>query len=189
MQPTSTFDLIERGRCGESTALSALFDKHRGRLAVLTHYRLGPHLRAKYEIDDVLQETFLRAVRDFARFEYQGPGSLLRWLTVIHAHTLAELGRKKDLGEPVPFRSPSHPEGIDPRDSTTPSRVFARQETLDRILHTLDQLTPDYREVLILARFEGLSTAEVAARMDKSREQVALLLHRALKRLRELTAP
>jgi len=50
----------------------------------------------------------------------------------------------------------------------------------------LEGLPPDYREAILLAKVEGLSTAEIAARMGKTREAVALLLHRALKRLRAL---
>jgi DNA-directed RNA polymerase specialized sigma24 family protein len=40
--------------------------------------------------------------------------------------------------------------------------------------------------VILLAKFEGLTTAELAERLAKSRESVALLLHRALKRFREI---
>jgi RNA polymerase sigma factor (sigma-70 family) len=54
------------------------------------------------------------------------------------------------------------------------------------LLGRLDALPPAYREVILLARMEGLSTGEVAERMGKSREAVSLLLHRALARLREL---
>jgi RNA polymerase sigma factor (sigma-70 family) len=66
--------------------------------------------------------------------------------------------------------------------------VFAEQESLQELLRKLDTLPPDYREVILLARFEGLTTAELSERLGKSRESVALLLHRALKRFREAAA-
>ena len=39
--PTSTFDLLEQAKNGDSEALSRAFEKHRRRLAVLVHYKLG----------------------------------------------------------------------------------------------------------------------------------------------------
>lgn len=74
-------------------------------------------------------------------------------------------------------------------DFMTPSRVFAQQESLQALLRKLDALLPEYREVILLAKFEGHTTSEIAERLAKSRESVALLLHRALKRFREIETP
>jgi len=64
--------------------------------------------------------------------------------------------------------------------------VFARQEGVQTLLRKLDALPAEYREVLLLSKFEGLTTAEISERVGKSREGVALVLHRGLKRFREL---
>jgi RNA polymerase sigma factor (sigma-70 family) len=64
--------------------------------------------------------------------------------------------------------------------------LFAQQEAVERLLKRLDALPEDYRRVLILAKIEGLSTAEIAERLGKSREAVALSVYRALKRFRVL---
>ena len=53
---------------------------------------------------------------------------------------------------------------------------------MERLLARLDALPEDYRRVLVLAKIEGLTTAEMAERLGKSREAVALLVYRALKR-------
>ena len=50
----------------------------------------------------------------------------------------------------------------------------------------MDALPEEYRRVLILAKIEGLTTAEMAEQLGKSREAVALLVYRALKRFREV---
>ena len=81
--PTSTFALLEKAKTGDEEALSRAFEKHRRRLAVLIHYRLSPHARQFYEVEDLVQETHLRAFRDFGRVTYQAPGSFLRWLSSI----------------------------------------------------------------------------------------------------------
>jgi RNA polymerase sigma factor (sigma-70 family) len=63
---------------------------------------------------------------------------------------------------------------------------LAQDEGLRALMSELDELPDDYREVILLARIEGLSTREVAEQMGKSREAVALLLHRAVKRFQQL---
>jgi DNA-directed RNA polymerase specialized sigma24 family protein len=71
-------------------------------------------------------------------------------------------------------------------DSHTPSRIFREKESVEGLVARLDALPEDYRTVVVLAKFQGASTTEICERMKKTREQVALLLHRALKRYSEL---
>jgi RNA polymerase sigma-70 factor (ECF subfamily) len=94
--------------------------------------------------------------------------------------------QKRHAAEVVPLRSESNPGGPEPVDSRTPSRFLAQDEGLRALLQELDELPKNYREVILLAKIEGLPTQEVAERMGKSREAVALLLHRAIKRFRQL---
>ena len=154
------------------------------------HFKLGARARGFQDVEDVVQETCLRAFRDIGDFEYRSPGSFLRWLSAIADHVIADRaryeGRARRAGEMVGFRSESNPGGAEPADSNTPSRLFARQEALEQLIEQLAALPEDYREAIVLARVEGLPTAEVAERMGKSREAVALLVYRAVKRLRAL---
>lgn len=189
-QPTSSFNLIDRIRNGDRDALSILFGRHRRRLALLAHYRLGPQLRGLVEVDDILQETLLKAYVQLEHFTYRTPGSFLRWLSRIMDHVIADTARyhgrqKRNAAEMLPLRFESTPEGLEPVDSKTPSRLLAQDENLRLLLKELDELPDDYREVILLTKLEGLSTQEVAEKMGKSREAVALLLHRAIKRFRQ----
>jgi RNA polymerase sigma-70 factor (subfamily 1) len=186
--PTSTFTLLEQARAGDRQALSRIFEKHQRRLTVLVYYRVGPESRRFAEVEDLVQETFLRACRDLDRFAWQSPDSFFRWLAAIAGDVVVEQARYRAracrAGEEVPLRSASNPAGADPADTATPSRLLARKEAVERLLARLDELPADYREALVLARIEGCSTAEIAERMGKSRDAVALLVYRALKRLR-----
>jgi len=188
---TSTCDLVERFKRGEQGAFSLLFGKYRRRLAVLLHYRMREDLRGRLEVDDILQEVFLAAAQGLGRFDYQSPGSFMAWLSRIADHAIVDAARyenrqKRRAQEMLSFKSESNPNGAEPMDFMTPSRVFAQQESLQALLRKLDALSPEYRGVILLAKFEGLTTAEISERLAKSRESVALLLHRALKRFREL---
>lgn len=190
MEPaTSSFQWIEKIKQGDREAFAPLFEKYRSRVGVLIYYRLSPQLRGLIEVDDILQETFLHAFKEFDHFTYEAPGSFFRWLARIAEHVIIDTARyqsrqKRHATEVVPFRSASNPEGPEPLDSMTPSRMLAQDENLRRLLAKLDRLPDDYRQVILLAKIEGLTTAEVAQRMNKSREATALLLHRAIKRFR-----
>jgi RNA polymerase sigma-70 factor (subfamily 1) len=191
MEPhTSSHGLVERVKQGDQDAFSQLFEKYRSRLAVLVHYKLGPDVRRDADVDDVLQETLLRAYRDIDRFEYQAPGSFMSWLARIADHVIVDMARsqnrQKRAGEHVPLRSESNPGGAEPADYNTPSRIFTENESLGRFVQTLGRLPEDYRRVILLAKVEGLTTSEVAQRLEKSNEATSLLLHRAIRHLQAL---
>jgi RNA polymerase sigma-70 factor (ECF subfamily) len=191
MEPvTSSHGLVERVKQGDPEAFSQLFEKYRSRLAVLIHCKLGSNLRRDADVDDVLQETLLRAYRDISRFDYRAPGSFMSWVARIADHVLADMARsqnrQKRAGEHVPFRSESNPAGPEPADYHTPSRIFTENESLRRFVDLLERLPEDYRRVILLAKVEGLTTSEVAERLEKSNEAASLLLHRALRRLQSL---
>ncbi len=189
--PTSTFGLLERARTGDEAALSRAFERYQRRLAVLIRFKLGPRVRSFAEVEDAVQETCLRAFRDIGHFHYQSPGSFLRWLSAIADHVIIDRlryqGRERRAACEIRFRSPSNPAGPEPADSRTPSRLFAQQEALERLFARLDELPEDYRRAILMAKVEGLSTAEMAERLGKSREAVALLVYRAVKRFREIS--
>lgn len=189
--PTTTLGLIERVKRGDTEAFGQLFRKYQRRLAVLIHYRIGPELKDHVEVEDILQETFFLASQQMSQFTYQAPGSFMAWLSRIADHVIIDAARfhgrhKRDGGERLRFRSESNPRGPEPADFNTPSQLFAQEERVGMFLKKMDELPEEHREVILLAKFEGLSTQEISERLGKSREAVAVLLHRALKRFREI---
>lgn len=192
MEPaTSSLGLVERVKNGDHDAFSLLFDKYQRRLAVLIHYKLSAEVRRFADVEDILQETLLEAYRDIKQFSYQRPGSFLNWLSRIADHVIADLARfhgrqRRNAAELVRFKSESNPEGPEPVNTKTPSRILADKEGVGALIEKLDQLPEDYRQAILLAKVEGLSSQELAERLGKSREATALLLHRAIKRFRSL---
>jgi RNA polymerase sigma-70 factor, ECF subfamily len=189
-QVTSTYDLLARIEQGDEYAFTALFEKYQKRLALLIYYKQSPDMRRLSDAEDVLQETFLEAFRDIERFRYEKPGGFLSWLSRIADHVIADAarfhGRQKRRAELVRFRSVGTPDGPEPVDSATPSRLLAEKESLQALIQKLDGLPEDYRRAILLAKVEGLSNAEMAEQLGRSREAAALLLHRAIKRFRAI---
>ena len=191
--PTEAFELIERIRQGDGGAFTLLFEKYKRRLTILIYYKLDPKRRLPEDVEEILQETFLGAFEDLAQFQYRSPGSFLNWLSRIAEHVIADGARfqnrqKRSGGHATRFRSESNPNGPEPEVSITPSRILIQKQEVEILLGKLNDLPPHYREVL-LAKIEGLSTKEMAERFGKPRESVALLLHRAVRRFRELQSP
>jgi len=188
--PSTTSALLDKAKAGDAGALSEALERNRRRLTVLVHFKLGPPERQLADAEDVVQEVFLHACRAIGGFTWQSPGSLLRWLSAIADRVIADRaryrGRGKRAGGEVPFRSPSNPRGPEPADTRTPSRLLAQQEAVERLLGRLDALPEDYRQAILMAKIEGLSTAEMAERLGKPREAVSLLVYRAVKRFRAI---
>src|SRR5438445_13375943 len=66
--PRLNDDLLRAARAGDADARGRLLDGYRNYLTLLARLQLGRTLRGKADPADLVQETFLRAHRDFAQF-------------------------------------------------------------------------------------------------------------------------
>jgi RNA polymerase sigma-70 factor, ECF subfamily len=147
---------------------------------VRTHSpRLVPHLRcfaaADTEVEDLLQELWLRAFRK--RATYTGRGSLFGWLLAV-ARTvgMAAVGRRQALPDAI---SP-----VPPERSGSLEALSLREALTDAVL----ALTDRQRDVVLLRLVEGLSTAQTAAQLHCAEGTVKATLHQAIVKLRALLA-
>ena len=148
--------LVQGAQGGDQGAFEALFERYRGQLGAVIEARLGPSLQKKLGAEDVIQETFLRGLGAVKEFVWQGEGSLFRWLCGIAVNVIrkAAAHERREPGGVLNDQNGA--------DGTTPSKVFRRDERFDRLQAALDALSPDYRQVILLARIKGLPIAEVA---------------------------
>src|SRR5580704_10952576 len=82
--------LISQARGGDEAALGALLELYRNYLRLVARSLIGVALRVKLEPSDLIQETFLKAHREFAGFRGKGEHELVVWLRRILARTLAD---------------------------------------------------------------------------------------------------
>ena len=174
--------LVDRARCGDREAFDELMKRFQQPLydSVVSwlRFRVGPRV----DIEDVIQDSFLRAYRSLDRFvcpDHDEDDAFLRWICGIAKHALGDLMRKAGREAPATLT-------IDPPTSgATESRVLRREERFDRLQRALDKLPSGYREALVLARLEGLTANEIAKRMDRTPDAVYQLIARGLNLLRE----
>ena len=86
-------DMELRLRSGDESALAELFDRHRARLGRMVRFRMDRRLRSRLDVDDVLQEGYLAALK---RLPNYGKGTVLSpfvWLRAIVSNALVDLHR------------------------------------------------------------------------------------------------
>lgn len=172
--------LIRDATDGLPSARSELVERHRAPLREYVRARVGSHLRSRIEIDDVLQESLARALASLSEFEWRGEGSFLRWLKGIASHEILRLAKRERHRNFIAIEPADLPD-----DGSSPSQGVRRKERFDRLQRALDGLSPEHREVIVLARIKGMRLTDVAERMDRTPNAVAQLLGRALTKLKE----
>jgi RNA polymerase sigma-70 factor (ECF subfamily) len=187
--------LMHQARQGDGEALGRLLERYRNYLALLARLQIGRRLQGKADDADLVQETFLKAHRDFTRFRGQTEEELASWLRQILASNLAHLVRRycgtrrrdvrleRQLADELDRSSRALERSLAAPHST-PSQQAALREQAVLLADALRRLPDDYREVIILSHLEGLSFQEVATRMGRTLDSVKNLWARALARLR-----
>lgn len=141
------------------------------------------------DAEDVLQETFLKAMRSVEKFE--GRSSLLTWLYRIAVNESLMLIRKRkpelDLTSHPDAETIEVPDPVG--DCCLPEKELLTREAREFLDHAIQRLPEMLRVVFVLRDIEGISIRETAEALQLSAENVKIRLLRARLRLRnELTA-
>jgi len=192
-EATTTHHLVEQVQAGDRAAYEALFERVADRLLTYVRIRMGARLRGRLEPVDVVQDVYLEAFRDLARFEPRDEGAFSRWLYRIADHRLSNLAdhfgaRKRQAPGGALARGSAVLDRLRDRERS-PSSVCARREQEERLVAAMESLDPDEREALLLRHFQGLSVAEVRESLGKSDATVFRILGRARLKLARLVDP
>ncbi|HKB03624.1 MAG TPA: sigma-70 family RNA polymerase sigma factor [Gemmataceae bacterium] len=193
----SSASLADRVQAGDGSALAAYLEERRPALRAFVERRLGPTLRGKLEPDDVLQELAVKALHELDRKpQITDP---FNWLCHLAEQCIVDGHRrfaadKRDAGREVPGNVRVGEASQDlvnllAASLTTPSAAVVRDERQRRLQEALVALPDEHREALRLRYVDGLSTKEVAGRLNKSDVATRVLLSRLVQKLQELLGP
>lgn len=159
--------LVRRTLAGEVQAFELLVIKYQRRVQRL----IGRMVRDTDLVEDIAQETFIRAYRALPQF--RGDAQFYTWLYRIAVNTakkfLLELKRAPSVSD-RPSAADDDDEtfwpGLEPISEETPESVLAAKEIAAAVNAGLMALPDDLRQALTLREIEGLSYEEIAGLMD-----------------------
>jgi RNA polymerase sigma-70 factor (ECF subfamily) len=184
---------LAAARGGSKEALGRALESCRRYLLLIAQRQVGPDFQAKGGASDLVQETFLEAQRDFARFQGTTEGELLAWLRQLLFNNLGHFTRRyrathmRDVAREVAVNSgdsSANPPGGLATDTPSPSSQAMEREQVLALQAALARLPADYCQVLTLRYQEGRSFEEIGQLMNRSPDAARKLWGRAMDRLR-----
>jgi len=192
-----TRTLIRDGKRGDANALSTLFARYQERVLRIVRLRLNPGLRDRLRLQsmDILQETFLHAIRKLRDFEPTTEASFLHWLSRIVENVIrdqldySKAGKRDSAAERSLDQSIALPSGrvhlrdVIPDEGTSPTQAVTRKgmrSIVDELLLELDEFE---RELIIQRKLEGLTFGEMANDLGKSEDAVRKHFNRSFQKL------
>ena len=186
-----TQKLVTLAKGGNEPALEQLCRVYGERVRRIIRLRMGRELRSKLESIDMVQDVLMCAFRDLEDFTYTSEGDFLRWLEKIAENRIRDNldklhADKRDIRKEIPLQDDAPTSRDDcarvfePARNTTPSVILSKKEELDKLEKAIDKLKPDYKEVIIWAKIDGLSYKEIGNRLGKSADAAGHLLLRAM---------
>ena len=159
--------LVERAVAGDHKAFELLVIKYQRRIQRL----IGRMVRDVDLVEDIAQETFIRAYRALAQF--RGDAQFYTWLYRIAVNTakksLMDLKRNPTVSENS-FKSDDDDETSPVENelttSETPDAVLASKEIAQIINSALEALPEELRQAITLREIEGLSYEEISEAMN-----------------------
>ena len=182
--------LVERTVAGDQKAFELLVIKYQRRIQRL----IGRMVRDVDLVEDIAQETFIRAYRALAQF--RGEAQFYTWLYRIAVNTakkaLMDLKRDPTVSENS-FKSADDDETSplenELTSSETPDAVLASKEIAQIINTAMEALPHELRQAITLREIEGLSYEEISEAMNCPIGTVRSRIFRAREAISEKVKP
>jgi RNA polymerase sigma-70 factor (ECF subfamily) len=176
LPPPEIVELVGRAQRGENEAFGALYDHYVDVVYRYVLYRVGDQMLA----EDLVSETFLRALRRIGSFTWQGR-DIGAWFVTIARNLILDHLKSSRARLEFPtadiLAAADTPEAAGPEESVLAG--LGRRALLDAVR----ALAPDQQECVALRFLEGLSVRETALAMGKKDGAVRALQLRAVRAL------
>ena len=178
-------ELIARAVAGDQMAYRAIYQLHEKAI----RGRVSGYFTWKADVDDVVSESFQKAFANLPGFDTER--ELRPWLSTIATRTaldhLASIKREDAKKEGIKMKvSESGAEGPDPLTDVTPEEEIINDESHERLMAFIDELSPLYREVMIKYMVEELEYGEIAEALGLELNTVRTRIRRGKQHLAEM---
>ena len=181
-----TIDLVRRAQDGDAQALQALFGRYYERVRRMVRLRLGTALRHRLDSGDILQETFMEALRTFNRFEMRDHGSFINWLARLAENRIRDAADyhgalKRAAGREVPLAPGDQSTEVDlglKAGGLLPSESADAAEQVQRLEAAIERLSDEERELILLRNYAGAAWDVVARLTGRPSPDAARVAHK-----------
>jgi RNA polymerase sigma-70 factor (ECF subfamily) len=168
--------LVQRAQGGDAQAFGELYDRYVDLVYRYIYYRVGQVQLA----EDLVSETFLRALRRIDSFAWQGK-DIAAWFVTIARNLITD--HYKSSRYKLEITTDNLLAGGDrPGSDSTEGSVLASLSN-ETLLIALKQLGAEQQECLVLRFLQGLSVSETALAMGKNEGAIKALQYRAVRAL------
>ena len=170
-------DLVARAQAGDTEAFGRLYDRYVDVVYRYVYYRVSSATLA----EDLVSETFLRALRRMTSFTWQGR-DFGAWLVTIARNLIADHFKSSRYKLEV-----TTGEMLDADRATDgPEGAVLDAMTNVTLLEAVKMLGPEQQECVVLRFLQGFSVTETALAMGKTDGAIKALQYRAVQSLKKL---
>ena len=167
--------LVDRAVVGDSGAFGRLYDIFADRIYRHIYYRTSNVEDAR----DLTQEVFAKAWQVLPRYKHTKT-PFLGWLfTISHNRVIDYYRTKKD------YTYLNNEIAMEDSERSTEKLVEA-QFTQQEVRRAILQLPEDQQQVILMSFIEGFEYNEIAAALNKTEGNIRVIIHRGLKKMREI---
>ncbi len=163
-EPESDQQLVKRVQQGDKTAFDLLVLKYQHKV----HAIVARYIHDHAEVDDVVQESFIKAYRALGKF--RGDSQFYTWLYRIAVNTAKNVLVSRNRRPPafdVDVADAEYYSGSERlQDNDTPENLAFGEELQGIVDDAIKSLPEDLRTAVTLREFEGLSYEDIAAIME-----------------------
>jgi len=185
MEPSDEI-AIGRASRGDRDAFRILVERH-AKAVFRVAYRMTAD---QSDAEDMVQETFLRAWKEIARFD--GRASFQTWLHRICANRSLDLIRaRRRMRDARRYADPESNDWLEqvPTVSPTPERLAQSSQISARLQPAMAELSEMERAAFVLRHFEGMRTEEIAQALGVAPGAAKHSVFRAVQKLRRALEP
>ena len=139
-------------------------------------------LNANLSAEDATQEVFMRAYKQFKRYDTSRP--FWQWISAICSNYCVDVLRRQTRTDQLFGDEADEAALLADAGSSEPEQSLISTRSNAALLAGIETLEDRYRVPLVLAYFNDASYDEIAQQLQISRTHVGVLLTRARKRLR-----
>jgi len=149
----------------------------------LVYFFAKKSLYQQEDVDDIVQETFLKAMNNYKQFTFKSEGELKSWLLTICRHLIADQMRSKKKTISIEQNNIELFDNSDVEDMM--NAEITHEKDIESVKKELVKLKAEEQEIIRLRIVEEMEFKEIAVALDTKEAAVKMRFYRAIIKLKE----